>query len=229
MTLTAQATPTAAPQAFLRSTIGRKIVMAVTGVILVGFVIAHMTGNLLVFLGPEAIRNYALWLRAVAHGAGLWIARAVLLASVLLHIWAAASLTLASRRARRVRYQEWQPRASTLYSRTMRWTGVLLLAYIVYHLLHMTFGIVHPDFVELQPYHNLVVGFRDRAVAVTYIVAMILLAFHLDHGIWSMVRTLGLSHPRYVPMVRKLSVAIAVIVALGYISIPVAVLAGVLR
>ncbi len=229
MTVTAHAAHVVATSGFFRSTIGRKVVMALTGVVLVGFVIGHMTGNLIVFLGPEAMRNYALFLRSVAHGAGLWIARGTLIASAVLHIGAAASLTLESRAARPDRYRRWEPRASTLYSRTMRWTGVLLLAYIVYHLLHMTFGAVHPDFVELQPYHNLVSAFRVPSVAVTYIAAMILLGFHLDHGIWSMLRTLGLSHPRYVRAARALAAAIALLVVLGYVSIPIAVLAGILR
>lgn len=229
MTVSAQPVPVAAPPGLFRSTIGRKLVMAVTGLILVGFILGHLAGNLLVFKGPEAIRDYAIWLRTVAHGTAIWVARGTLVVSAILHVWAAASLTLASRAARPARYKEWKPRASTLYSRTMRWTGVLLLGYIVYHLLHMTFGSVHPDFIELQPYHNLVTGFRHQGAALAYIVAMIFLGFHLDHGIWSMIRTLGLSHPRYVVAVRRLSVALAVIVALGYISIPLAVLAGVLR
>ena len=228
MTVNAQPLPAAAPPTLLRSTIGRKIVMAVTGLVLVVFILGHLAGNLLVFMGPDAMHEYALFLRTVAHGTGIWIARGTLVASAILHIWAAASLTLESRGARPVRYAAWKPRASTLYSRTMRWTGVLLLAYVIYHLLHMTFGTVHPDFVELQPYHNIVTAFRHTGAAVTYIVAMIFLGFHLDHGVWSMIRTLGLSHPRYVRIVRQLSVALAVVVALGYIAIPVAVMAGLL-
>lgn len=228
MTVTAQPVPAAAPPALLRSTIGRKIVMAVTGLVLVAFILGHLAGNLLVFMGPDAMHEYALFLRETAHGTAIWIVRGVLVASAILHIWAAASLTLESRRARPVRYKEWKPRASTLYSRTMRWTGVLLLLYVVYHLLHMTFGTVHPDFIELQPYHNVVTGFRHTGAAITYIVAMIFLGFHLDHGIWSMIRTLGLSHPRYVRIVRQLSIVLAIVVALGYISIPVAVMAGLL-
>jgi succinate dehydrogenase / fumarate reductase cytochrome b subunit len=219
----------AAPIRFIGSTIGRKIVMAVTGIILVGFVIAHMAGNLQMFLGPAAMHEYAVFLRTVLHGTGLWIARGVLLVSVGLHIWAATSLTMENRAARPVAYRTWQPHSSTLGSRTMRLSGYLLLAYIIYHLLHMTFGTVHPDFWELEPYHNLVRAFQSKLVAFTYIAAMILLGFHLDHGIWSMLRTLGLSHPRYVTLARAVSAGLSVLVVVGYVSIPVAVLMGVLR
>lgn len=218
-----------APIRFIGSTIGRKIVMAVTGFILVGFVIAHMAGNLQMFLGPAAMHEYAVFLRSVLHGTGLWIARGGLLVGAVLHIWAATSLTMENRRARPKGYRTWQPSASTLASRTMRWSGYLLLIYIVYHLLHMTFGTVHPDFWELEPYHNLVSAFQSKVVAITYIVAMILLGFHLDHGVWSMLRTMGLSHPRYVKLARTASAGLSVLVVIGYISIPVAVLMGVLR
>ena len=221
----------AAAPSFIRSTIGRKVVMAITGVLLLGFVLGHMAGNLQMFLpnGPEAMHEYALFLRHMLHGAGLWVARGTLLAAVLLHIWAAWSLTQDSRTARRARYRRWEPRASTLYSRTMRWTGVLILLYVVYHLLEMTWGTVHPDFVELQPYHNLVVAFTRPADAWMYVALMILLGFHLAHGIWSMLRTLGVSHPRYVALSKLLAAALAVIIVLGFISIPVAVQLGVLR
>ena len=221
----------AAAPSFFRSTIGRKVVMALTGVVLFGFVVGHMAGNLQMFLpnGPEAMHEYALLLRSLLHGTGLWIARAVLLASVLLHIWSAWTLTRDSRAARPVKYRQWEPRRSTLYSRTMRWTGVLILLYVIYHLLHMTFGTVHPDFVELQPYHNLVTGFQRPVAAWGYVAAMILLGFHLEHGIWSMLRTLGVSHPRYVAMTKALAIGFAIIIVLGYISIPVAVQLGVLR
>jgi len=219
----------AAPIRFIGSTIGRKVVMAVTGFILVGFVVVHMAGNLQMFLGPAAMHDYAVFLRAFLHGTGVWIARGGLLAAAVLHIWAATSLTIENRAARPVAYRTWQPGASTLGSRTMRLSGYLLLAYIIYHLLHMTLGTVHPDFRELEPYHNLVSAFQSKLVAITYILAMILLGFHLDHGIWSMLRTLGLSHPRYVALARVAAAGLSVLVVIGYVSIPVAVMMGVLR
>lgn len=224
--------PPARPQAgLLRSTIGRKAVMAVTGVILLGFVIGHMAGNLQMFLpnGPEAMHEYALMLRALLHGAGLWIARGTLIVAAILHLWAAASLTIESRAARPVGYRKWEPQASTLSSRTMRVTGVLLLAYIIYHLLHFTFGTVHPDFVHLDPYHNLVSAFRAPVVAWGYVAAMLLLGLHLNHGIWSMLRTLGVSHPRYMRAIRVAAAGLTVVIVLGYIAIPLGVQFGVLR
>jgi succinate dehydrogenase / fumarate reductase cytochrome b subunit len=203
--------------------------MAVTGIMLVGFAVGHMAGNLQMFLGPAAMHDYAVLLRSLLHGTGVWIARGGLLAAVGLHVWSATSLTLENRGARPVAYRRWKPNASTLASRTMRWSGYLLLAYIIYHLLHMTFGTVHPDFQDLQPYHNLVSAFQSKPVAFAYIGAMVLLGFHLDHGVWSMIRTLGLSHPRYVALLRSASAGLAVLVVIGYVSIPVAVLLGVLR
>lgn len=231
MTATPLAARSVAPRAFLRSTIGRKVVMALTGVLLLGFVIGHMAGNLQMFLpnGPEAMHEYAVMLRTLLHGAGLWIARIGLIVAALLHVWAAASLTLEARAARPVAYRTWEPRASTLYSRTMRWTGVLVLAYVVYHLLHMTFGTVHPDFVELDPYHNLVAAFRVRVVAWGYVALMILLGWHLNHGIWSMLRTLGLGHPSAIRWSRIAAMGISIVLVLGYIAIPLAVQWGVLR
>jgi succinate dehydrogenase / fumarate reductase cytochrome b subunit len=123
-----------ATRTFLGSTIGKKVVMASTGVVLFGFVLGHMAGNLQLYLGSEALNHYAVWLREFLHGGGLWIARAVLLGCVGLHIWAAASLTIADRAARPVGYREWEARESTFASRTMRWSGVFLLAFVIYHL-----------------------------------------------------------------------------------------------
>jgi succinate dehydrogenase / fumarate reductase, cytochrome b subunit len=216
-------------RAFLRSSIGRKVVMAVTGAILFGFVLGHMTGNLLVYLGPEALNGYAVFLREFLHGAGLWVARAVLLAAVVLHIWSATSLTLASRRARPVAYAEQKWKESTYASRTMRWSGVILFAFIVYHLMHFTFGNVHPTFIEGDVYHNFIAGFRSVPVSAVYIVAMIFLGLHLRHGVWSMFQTLGVSHPRYIAMAKTGAWIFAAIIVLGNISFPLAVLAGILR
>ncbi len=216
-------------RAFLRSSIGRKVVMAVTGAILFGFVLGHMIGNLLVYLGPEALNGYAVFLREFLHGAGLWVARAVLLAAVILHIWSATSLTLASRRARPVAYAEQEWKESTYASRTMRWSGVILFAFVVYHLMHFTFGNAHPTFIEGDVYHNFIAGFRSVPVSVVYIVAMIFLGLHLRHGVWSMFQTLGVSHPRHIAMAKTGAWIFAAIIVLGNISFPLAVLAGILR
>ena len=216
---------------FLGSSIGRKIVMAVTGVILVGFVLGHLFGNLQIYLpnGREAMNAYGEFLRHFLHGAGLWIARAVLLAAVILHIWSATSLTLSSRAARSVGYRERTWTESTYASRTMRWSGVIVLAFVIYHLLHFTFGTVHPSFVPGDVGHNFIVGFQNPWVSLFYVVAMVLLALHLRHGVWSMCQTLGLSHPRYRRWARAAAWAIALIVLIGNVSFPVAVQAGLLK
>jgi succinate dehydrogenase cytochrome b subunit len=216
-------------RAYLRSSIGRKVIMAVTGAILLGFVLGHMIGNFTVYLGPEAINGYAIFLREFLHGAGLWIARAVLLAAVILHIWSATSLTLTSRRARPVAYAEQKWRESTYASRTMRWSGVLIFVFVVYHLMHFTFGNAHPSFIEGDVYHNFIAGFLSWPVSIAYIVAMILLGLHIRHGFWSMFQTLGVSHPRHIAMAKTGAWIFAAVIVLGNISFPVAVLSGALR
>src|SRR5262249_2028446 len=217
------------PAPFLGSTVGKKVVMAVTGLILFGFVVAHLIGNLQVFLGPEALDAYAVFLREFLHGAGLWIARVVLLAAVVLHIWGATSLTITSRKARPKGYREYRARESTYASRTMVWSGPILLLFIVYHLLHLTFGTVHPNFVEGRVYHNVITGFRVWPVTLFYVVAQLALGLHLYHGGWSMLQTLGLSHPRWNRLRFAVSFGFTAFVTAGNILIPVAVLAGWVR
>jgi succinate dehydrogenase / fumarate reductase cytochrome b subunit len=219
--------PRAVP--FLDATVGKKAVMAVTGLILFGFVVAHMSGNLLAYLGPEALNAYAVWLRELLHGAGLWIARAVLLLAVILHIWSAVSLTKDNRKARPVDYRQRHWVESTYASRTMVWSGPILALFIVYHLLHFTTGNLHPNFVEGDVYHNFVAGFRVIPVSAFYILAMLALGLHLYHGVWSMLQTLGLSHPRWNPLRKAFATAMTAIVVLGNISFPIAVLLGVIR
>jgi succinate dehydrogenase / fumarate reductase cytochrome b subunit len=211
---------------FLGSTIGKKVVMAGSGTILAGFVLAHMIGNLQLYLGAAALNHYAVFLREFLHGAGLWIARGVLLAALGLHVWAAASLTLADRAARPIGYREWEPRESTYASRTMRWSGVLLLAFVVYHLLDFTFGTVNPSFREEDVFHNVVASFQVAPVAIVYVAAMLLLWLHLRHGVWSMLRTLGLGHPRYERLAQQFAALFATVVVAGNVSFPLAVLFG---
>ena len=216
---------------FFGSSIGRKIVMAVTGVILVLFVLGHLAGNLQIYLpnGREAMNAYGEFLRHFLHGAGIWLARATLLAAVVLHIWAATSLTLTSRAARSVGYRERTWTESTYASRTMRWSGVIVLAFVIYHLLHFTFGTVHPSFVPGDVGHNFIAGFQSVPVSLFYILAMVLLCLHLRHGVWSMCQTLGLAHPRYRRWALAAAWAIALIVLIGNVSFPVAVQAGILK
>lgn len=209
---------------FLGSSIGKKVVMALTGFALFGFVVAHMLGNLQVYLGPGALNAYAESLRHL--GALLWAARIGLLVAAALHVWAAYSLTMMNRAARPEGYREKEYRESTYASRTMRWSGVLLLLFIVYHLMHMTWGNAHPDFIAGDVYHNFIVGFRPIGVSVIYVVAMLALGLHMYHGVWSFLQTLGLSHPRYNHLRHAFATLITAVVVLGNISMPVAVLAG---
>ena len=214
---------------FLGSSIGRKVIMAVTGVILFGFVLGHLIGNLQVYLGPEALNHYGVLLRQLLHGAGLWVVRAVMLTAVSLHIWAATSLTLESWRARPEGYREQKWKESTYASRTMRWGGVIILLFVIYHLLHLTTGTVHPNFVEGDIYHNFVTGFQSVPASLFYIIAMVALGLHLRHGVWSMCQTLGVSHPRYMRIAHAGAWIFAILIVAGNISFPIAVLTGFIK
>jgi len=223
--------------AFWRTMIGKKVVMAVTGVVLIGFVIAHMIGNLKVFSGPDHINAYARFLREVgspafSYGEILWVVRIVLFVCVTLHIIAAIQLTRMSHAARPVSYTAKRDLETTFDSRMMRWGGVLLAAFIVFHLLHMTGGVVGfapGQFQHLAAYQNVMAGFAVWPVTIFYIVAMGALCLHLTHGIWSMLQTLGWSTARNEAMLKAISRLIGIVVFLGFSSVPVAVMAGWLR
>lgn len=214
---------------FLRSSIGLKVVMALSGVALFGFVLVHMLGNLQVYLGPTLLDEYGRSLRAIGHGGGLWVARIGLLVAAVAHVWSAYCLTRLNRKARPEGYRERENRESTLASRTMRWSGVVVLVFVVYHILHFTTGTVHPDFVEGAVTRNFVIGLRVVWVAAFYMVATLLLGLHLYHGVWSMLQTLGLSHPRYDALRKRAAAAFAAIVVIGNLSFPLAVLTGVVK
>ncbi len=221
-------------QRLVGSLVGKKVVMAATGVILLGFVLGHMAGNLKVFQGPEHFNAYAEGLRTVgapffARGQLLWVARIILLAAVALHIWAAIETTRASWAARPAGYKRLDLVETTLAARTMRWGGVLIVLYVVYHLLDLTFGKANPSFVPGDVYHNLVASFQRVPVALAYIAAVLVLAFHMYHGIYSAFQTLGLNHPKYNRWRRGFAAAYTLVVTVGFIAVPVAVLAGVVR
>lgn len=211
---------------FLQSTIGRKVLMALSGAVLIAFVLGHLAGNMLVYLGPDALNEYAVFLRELLHGAGIWLARGGLLAAAAVHVWAAWTLSRESLAARPVAYHRLAADASTAASRTMRWGGVTILLFVIFHLMHLTFGTVHPDFRHGDVYHNFITGFESVPVSFFYIAANIALGLHLYHGGWSLLRTLGLSHPRHARQARLGSAALGIVVALGNISFPVAVLMG---
>lgn len=216
---------------FYRSSIGKKVVMAVTGLILFGFVVVHMIGNLKVYQGAEKINAYGTFLREAgspvfSHGQVLWVARIVLLASVALHTVAAVQLVLMNRRARPVGYAHQDPIQATYAARTMVWSGPVIALFVIYHLLHFTVGTVHPSFRDGDVYHNVVAGFRVWYVSAFYIAAMVGLGFHLYHGAWSLFQTLGINDVRVDRFFRRLAAVATVAVVIGNISIPVTVLLG---
>ena len=214
---------------FWQTTVGKKAVMAVTGVVLFGFVIAHLIGNLQIFLPPDVINRYSAALKSLP--ALLWSARIVLLVSVILHIWSSIQLARLQSAARPVRYVRKVNTHSTYASRTMMWSGPILLAFIIFHLLHFTFGIIHPGghFDEHNVYNNVVTGFQVWPISLFYVIAMVMLCYHLYHGLWSVFQTLGVGHPVYTPWLRVAAKIVAVAIAVGEISIPVAVLAGFIK
>ncbi len=214
--------------------IGKKVVMAITGVVLILFVIAHMIGNLKIFSGPNEINAYSQFLRevgspALAYGQLLWLVRIVLLACVALHITAALQLSRMSWAARPIGYGVKRDIETTWAARTMRWGGVVLVAFVIFHLLHLTAGAVgfRPgQFRDLAVYQNVLAAFAVWPVAVFYLVAMAALCLHLSHGIWSMLQTLGWNTARNEAKLRALSSLMSIVVFVGFASVPVAIMAG---
>lgn len=213
---------------FWHSTIGKKVVMAVTGLIGVGFVVGHMLGNLQVFEGPGRFNAYAHFLKSL--GELLWLARAVLLAAVILHVIAAVQLSRRRLSARPVGYAGGSQReVSTFASRTIRWGGALLFVFIVFHIMHFTTLQIFRDYSETDVYSNVIRGFSHGWVTLFYVVAMAFLGLHLYHGAWSAMRTIGATRPKANPLRRTIAAGIAAIVWLGFTSIPLAVYFGVVK
>ena len=207
--------------------IALKAVMAVTGFVLYGFVFVHMVGNLQLYQGPEKINAYAAFLKSVP--AVLWGFRAVLLGAVALHGVAAFILWRRNRAARPVGYDSQDFQAATITSRTMFWTGPMIGLFVVYHLLHLTVGSVHPSFSHTDVYSNLVTAFSNPAVSIFYILAMVALGFHLFHGAFSLFQTLGLKTPKYEKPLKVVLMAVSTVIVVVNISFPIAVLAGLVR
>jgi succinate dehydrogenase / fumarate reductase cytochrome b subunit len=214
---------------FYNSSVGKKVVMAVTGVIGIAFLIVHVLGNLLAFRGAAALNSYSHFLKSTAEL--LWVVRIVLIVSVILHVIAAYQLTMQNRAARPHGYARYQHQASTLASRTMRWGGVLLLVFIVVHILHFTTGTIRPAgfFAPGDVYANVVGSFRIWWVVLFYVVAMIALGAHIFHGAWSSIRTLGVARPSENPLHRRVALILALFLWLGFTSVPVAVFFGVIE
>jgi succinate dehydrogenase / fumarate reductase cytochrome b subunit len=212
------------------SPVGAKILMAVTGLMLTGFVLAHLSGNLLIYAGPEKFNAYAQGIQSL--GALLWVARFGLIAVFLLHLKLAISLSIQNKAARPIGYVQEATMQATLASRYMIHTGVLMLAFVLYHLAHYTFKIVSPEISALPEgdvYQMVVTGFSNPVVSAFYVIAMAALATHLRHGVSSAFQSLGVYHGNINPLTDKLGPIVAIIVFLGFSSIPVAVLAGMVK
>jgi succinate dehydrogenase / fumarate reductase cytochrome b subunit len=214
------------PVTFWQSTNGKKVVMAVTGAMMFAFVVGHMLGNLQMFEAPEHINAYGHFLHNL--GELLWIERGVMLLVIALHISASVQLALRSKAARPVGYSRKEAINSSYASRTMYWSGPIVLVFIIFHLLQFTAGYVHPQatFTQGEVYSNVVAGFQVWWVSLWYIIAMGLLGLHLSHGLWAMFQSVGLAHPRNTVMLKYGARAIAIVIVLGYISIPISVLLG---
>jgi succinate dehydrogenase / fumarate reductase, cytochrome b subunit len=205
--------------------------MAITGLLLFGFVLLHMVGMMKFFFGAEDFDHYSHWLRTILsplmpHEGFLWLQRAVLTVAVGLHIWAATSLTLQSRRARPIRYAVRTNVQATYASRTMRWGGVIIVLFVVYHLLDLSIGTANPGYVKGDVFRNTVASLEQWPVAAAYILSVGAVCLHLYHGVWSMAQTLGANQPRYDGALRRASQMFALLIFAGFTSVPVAVLAG---
>ncbi len=220
---------------YIKSSVGAKHIMAITGLMLVGFVLAHMLGNLQIFLGRDALNGYAEGLKGL--GPILWIMRIGLIAAVVVHIWSAVRLTAMNSAARPVKYKVVHREKSTFASRVMIWSGIIIVAFLVFHLMQFTFGggPFPDDFNQLQHmegydrhdvFNMVVAGFSRAPVTIAYVIAMFLLCLHLKHGISSLFQTLGINHPKFNGLIKMAAPGIAVLVFIGNCSMPIACLAG---
>ena len=221
--------------ALYRSSIGKKALMALTGLIWIGYVVMHMYGNTKAFLGSEHFNEYAEGLRVLGapvfgHLHLLTIARIVLVAAIAIHIWAAYSLWVIAREARPSSYASRRVVQANYASLTMRYGGTVIVLFVIFHLAHLTWGMspVHPDYIRGDAYHNLVAGFRSLPVVILYLIALVALGLHLYHGTWSMFQTLGLNDENWDMALRALSWVLAIIVPLGFAAVPIAIQFGII-
>jgi succinate dehydrogenase / fumarate reductase cytochrome b subunit len=218
---------------FWRSAVGKKWIMAVTGIMLLGFVLFHMIGNLKIYLGAVHLDEYAEWLRTIGEpfvprGVFLWILRVGLILAFFGHIVSAAQLTRMNHRSRPVKYQS--PRdyvAADFASRTMRWTGVIVGLFVIFHLMDLTWGTVDPGWARGHVYANVIHSFQRVPVAIVYIVANIALAFHIYHGAWSMFQSLGINNPKWNDARRTFALGFALLIGIANVSFPLMVVTGV--
>jgi succinate dehydrogenase / fumarate reductase cytochrome b subunit len=216
------------------STVGKKYVMAITGLIWFGYLIAHLWGNLKIYAGPTYLNDYGGFLRTVGeplfgNSQLLWLARIILIPAFIIHIWAAVQLSQRDLASRPQRYAVRRNLESTIASRTMIYGGLFILLFVIYHVLDFTFGTVNPNFEEGNIYHNVVASFRFWPVAVFYVLAMLAVGLHLFHGVWSLFQTLGWNTARSNRLIRNVATFFAVALTLGNVSIPIAVLTGFVR
>lgn len=223
---------------FYGSAIGKKAVMAVTGIMLLGFVLAHMLGNLHMYQDAEHMNHYGEYLRTIGepilpHTGALWILRAGLILAFVLHIHSAATLTLMNRQSRTVGYKGGRSYVAANYAaRTMRWSGIIVGLYLVFHLMDLTWGTngaATDSFTRGQPYENLVASFQREPVAVVYIIANLLLGIHIYHGAWSLFQSLGWANPRFNDWRRMFAIGFAAVVVIGNVSFPIAVMTGIVE
>ncbi len=222
--------------AYTRSSVGAKQVMAVTGLLLLLFAIAHMIGHLIMFGGPDAYNDYAHFLQTLGHGWIKWVIRGGLLALVIVHIAAGVRLAILNRAARPVRYAVYRTRRTPFYARAMVWTGIAVLCFLTFHILHFTVGLVQPSYFHAKDplthvndtYSMYIRGFQDHAIFAVYVVGMLCLLPHLMHGTSSLFQSLGWKHPKYDKLIEKGGAAFAVILILGYLIPPTAVAIGAL-
>ncbi|WP_369203141.1 succinate dehydrogenase cytochrome b subunit [Streptomyces sp. PU-14G] len=212
------------------STIGKKTVMAVSGLVMLAYLVAHMLGNLKVFFGPEDMNGYAHWLRTIGapvlhHEWFLWLVRVVLVAAVVLHGVSAYQLSRRDLAARPVAYRHRRHRASYA-TRTMRWGGIILALFLVWHLLDLTTGTVNPRGQAGHPYENIVAGFQNWYACVLYLVAMLAVGLHVQHGFWSAAQTLGVTRPGTARLLKGGATALAVVLTAGFLSVPLGVMTG---
>jgi succinate dehydrogenase / fumarate reductase, cytochrome b subunit len=213
------------------SSVQLKIIMAVTGAVMLLYLVLHMFGNLKIFFGEQALNTYAAWLREVGEpalpGSGmLWLIRVVLIVSVVAHVVAATVLAVRARRARPVRYAHRGPVSTGYAARTMRWGGVIILLFVIYHILDLTTGTLNPNGRPGQVYDNVVADFSRWYVTLAYTVAMIALGFHVRHGVWSALQTLGRSSGPYQLRYKAIALVFAVILTAGFLAVPFAVQFG---
>jgi succinate dehydrogenase / fumarate reductase, cytochrome b subunit len=219
------------PKVAKTNSVAKKVIMAVSGIIMLLFLIAHMIGNLHVFQGADSFNHYSAWLRtfgdpALGYRWFLTALEVVLVVSVVAHIWAAIALWRQARRARPVGYVAKKSVAQSYASRTMRWGGVIIALFIVYHILDLTFGAANPAGTDSTPYTRLVASFQNPIATTVYVVALILLGMHLRHGIWSATQTLGQSNRRRERTVNAFAIAFSVLLIAGYLVVPAAVVFG---